>query len=504
MITISGNRHCLVRITAADREKLERLIFQRYPNKEWGTFFRFGYRRTSWGLAVSFVDALPPRPGDLDRRSGIVEFRSGYILHAQLEVEQGALGIGVVHSHPQGCAVHPSKLDDDMDAYFGEEFPAYSKQAPYVSLIFSRGRDGKCRFSGRVNDGGKWLLATELLTVGIELQREQSSLKTIVPSLNGKMFTTKDGARESINCRLEQLVGKDGAMKLASAKVAIIGCSGTASPMAHALVRAGVRKFVLIDPQRFSPSNLERLHGSTADDLNEEPLPFKVSIVRRLINDIAPDAHVTALVGNALDEEVLDELLTCDLVLGCTDTQHGRAFLGDLASHYLLPSIDVGVRMRAKNGKLTEQVAEIVAYEPRQPCPFCQRRINQNALTDELVTDQERNRRQTAAAEAEAKGLDGKQYWGGQIPQELTVGYQTATVANIAAGYAIGWATGASAMPHRRFQFDPAMPFLGVVPADGAHQPDCTCLQTTGFADQARADRSVSRPSHWSSARVLE
>src|SRR5271170_1126182 len=60
-------------------------------------------------------------------------------------------------------------------------------------------------------------------------------------------------------------------------------------------------------------------------------------------------------------------------------------------------------------------------------------------------------------------------------------------------GYAEGWITGASAMPHQRFQFDLGMPLLGVVPADKPRKQECSCNWTKGWGDQARAERSVSK-----------
>src|SRR4051812_11313866 len=110
MKNLSSNKSCLLRITAADREKLEKLLFKRYPRQEWGTFFRFGYRVTSWGLHITFVDVLVPRPGDLDRNSAIVEFDAGYILRAQLGLAVTGLGTGVVHSHPQDSSTAASSL----------------------------------------------------------------------------------------------------------------------------------------------------------------------------------------------------------------------------------------------------------------------------------------------------------------------------------------------------------------------------------------------------------
>jgi hypothetical protein len=243
------------------------------------------------------------------------------------------------------------------------------------------------------------------------------------------------------------------------------------------------------------------MHGSTWQDVESKPL--KVEILRRLILEINPEAEVTIIRGNVLDEVVLDALLRCDLVLGCTDSQHSRAALGDYASHYLLPCIDAAVLMRAKNGQLTEQVGELARYSPGEPCPWCLGRINQKALAYELMTNEEREQRAQAAAEAIQRGIDGAQYWGEKPPRELTVGYLTSAVGAMQAGYAEGWITGSSSMPHQRFQFDLGMPLLGVVPAQKARRPECSCNRTKGWSDQARADRSVTMPPHWEKAALL-
>src|ERR1041384_4647575 len=122
MIKLSRNRICVIRITGRDRRRLEKLLFKRYPNREWGSFFRFGYRMTSQGMHVTFVEVLEPRADDLKRTRCIVEFSADYILRTQLALDETALGVGVIHSHPEGCGTGASALDDDMDAYFSTEF----------------------------------------------------------------------------------------------------------------------------------------------------------------------------------------------------------------------------------------------------------------------------------------------------------------------------------------------------------------------------------------------
>jgi ThiF family len=487
MQSFANKKNCLFRITATDREKLQKLLFKRYPHHEWGSFFRFGYRVTPWGIHVSFVDAIEPQPGDLKLDSGIVEFDARYILRAQLALADMKLGIGVIHSHPEDCSTFASSLDDDMDAYFSGEFAAYGDGRPYVSLRVALTSEGKFKFNGEAWVGGEQIRVTDWLTVGTELQREPAEFC----SMKGNAISDADER----TARLTELVGQR-AGKLNGAGVGVIGCSGLGSPVVHVLVRAGVRRFVLVDPKYFAPSNHERMHGSTWRDLDAKPL--KIEILRRLILEIDPTAKVTMLRGNVLDDVVLDEILRCDLVLGCTDSQHSRAALGDYASHYLLPCIDAAVLMRAKYAKLTEQVGELARYSPDEPCPWCLGRIDQKALAYELMTEEEREQRARAAAEAIERGVDGAQYWGDKPPRELTVGYMTTTVGAIQAGYAEGWITGAATMPHQRFQFDLGMPLFGVVPVDKKRKPECSCNWTKGWADQARAERSVTKPAHWS------
>lgn len=490
------SKYCLFRILKSDREKLERLIFQRYPAKEWGTFFRFGFRRTTWGLAASFVAAERPNPGDLDRSSPVTVFRSRYILRAHHIVEDSSLAAGVIHSHPLGFATFPSSSDDDMDGYYGEELCRYGKGKPYASIIFARDRHGTFRFTGRVFDCGEWYPVTELLTVGDELQRDEAQVFAEEES-EAEPAMPDAPLEESTIARLESLLGRAASKRLSKAKVGIIGCSGTGSPVAELLARAGIQHFVLVDPQYFAPSNLERMHGSRFADAQARSPLTKVEIAARHIREINPNAEMTCLQGNILDEMVLDALLECDLLMGCTDSQHGRAALGDIAAHYLVPSIDVAVTMRAKDGKLKVQLAEICQHAPHLPCPFCMGRIDPRDLGYELMNDEERKWRKEAAKDARAKGIDGAQYWGDDPPQELTVGYMTTMAGSLAAGYAQHWLTGASTMPHQGFQFDVGWTKLGVTPIDKPRNPECTCGRTIGFADQARADRSVSRPPHW-------
>jgi len=139
-----------------------------------------------------------------------------------------------------------------------------------------------------------------------------------------------DSDEESVTARLEQLYGKSAARKLRESRVGIIGCSGTGSPAIECLARAGVGEFVIVDYQRFGRSNLERIHGSRFAHTQRNPLPYKVELMAEMIWEINSAARVMAFVGNILDDEILGELLRCDLLLGAPTRIMGAQLLATL------------------------------------------------------------------------------------------------------------------------------------------------------------------------------
>ena len=487
---------CLVRIREADLAKLEKHLFQRYPRREWGTFFRFGFRRTSWGIVVCFVDGLWPGPGDLDRQTALTTFHEDYsrrAFHESANVD--GLAIGVVHSHPVGCLVRPSDLDDDMDEYFARELTSFSNGRPYCSLIFERSDRG-LSFSGRIYDRGQWLSVSSMISVGQTVSRWQSQLVPFTAS-------TIESEFESPTARLQSLLGALSEQCLQNSTVGIVGNSGTGSPSVEVLARARVGNFVVVDPQRLSASNLERLHGSEWRHLSFNPLPYKAELMREMIHSINPNANVVPMAGNVLHPNVIDQLLRCDIILGCTDSVHGRVALDELSRHYLVPVVDVGVRMDGAKGMLTEQLVNISGYQPGLPCAFCRGSVNPYVMSYELMSENERREKEEQAADAAGRGVEADQYWKGRPRQLHTVGYLTTTAGAMVAGYVEGALTGSFGMPHSEFQFDMGQERFGFVASSLEFRQNCNCQSQLGWGDAATAVKNVAIPTHWSRRAVL-
>ncbi len=75
-----------------------------------------------------------------------------------------------------------------------------------------------------------------------------------------------------------------------------------------------------------------------------------------------------------------------------TDTHGSRAVVNDLASTYLLPVIDVGVRVGDREGLLCGLVAEVRILTSATPCLWCRGTLNGNVIHAENLTASERHR----------------------------------------------------------------------------------------------------------------
>ena len=85
-------------------------------------------------------------------------------------------------------------------------------------------------------------------------------------------------------------------------------------------VRAGLSLLVIINPDVIDRSNLERIRGSVPSHARiKSP---KVAVARELVRKIDSSIEVIALIGKLPQSEVIDTVVSSDVVLGCTDKQY--------------------------------------------------------------------------------------------------------------------------------------------------------------------------------------
>ena len=479
----------LVRMPRSVTERMESLLVCRYPYAEWMTFIRFGWTVRDGKLLVTVSELVEPRPGDLDDSVGHVRIDEPYSLRAVLAAERDQLGLGVIHSHPEGCAPRPSEIDDDMDAYYANYFESFLGPRPYVSLIFSRDGSGRRAYSGRAWLGGKEYAVDKVVVVGDKIDAVWCSRSAAVPT----HVARRTG-------RAADTYGREAMNRLWNSTVAVVGVGGTGSAAAHVLARSGIGRLVLVDDDRLDETNIERVHGSYAEDAPVNPL--KVVLARDNAKRICPEMDVVPVVGNCLHLLAQDFLLQADLILSCTDTNHSRVGLAELAYRYGVPVIDVAVQLEGRAGIVGAEVIQFTRYAPGLPCPYCRNLVNAWRLQVELMSDGEKQRRCQEAAAAVARGEPGDAYWRGEPPQILTVGHLTSAAGSMAAAYALNMLAGTAMMPDAHFQIDILRDGFDFVSVNATPRGGCACAEVQCRADQAAARSVISAPSHWAPARL--
>ena len=247
-----------------------------------------------------------------------------------------------IHSHPGGMETF-SAFDDESDASFLSSVSTFLEDMqPHTSAVML-----PCgRIFARVLDAKGEFHPVELVSmVGEDLTLWYSGNFREVPEFarrHAQVFGTA-----TVDC-------------LRRMCIAVIGCSGTGTPLIEQLVRLGVGHLVLVDPDRSEWKNLNRMYMTKAADANLGR--SKVEVLAEAIGNIGLGTEVLPLAKNLATPKVVRVVAACDLVFGCTDSFAARDLLNRLATFYTLPYIDLGVQLRALPNGGIDQITGAVHY----------------------------------------------------------------------------------------------------------------------------------------------
>ena len=166
--------------------------------------------------------------------------------------------------------------------------------------------------------------------------------------------------------RNQQVFGEATTRLLRNLSVAVVGVSGTGSPVAELLLRLGVGELVLVDPDVVQRHNLNRILHATAADA--EAKRKKVDVVGLALDRAGLPTRVVRLSCDLGHADAIRCISRCDVLMGCVDGASGRAILEEISAHYLLPYVDAGVRIDADGHGGIDKVSHAVHYvQPDRP-----------------------------------------------------------------------------------------------------------------------------------------
>jgi hypothetical protein len=286
---------------------------------------------------------LIPYDECLSRKADYLNWSTASIHKYFEKICNSDMAIIKIHSHPNGLNKF-SALDDASDIeFFSSVFGWSINEKPHGSVVMLP--DG--RLFGR-------LFYSDLHNEKIE--------RFIVSGDKIEVFSElKESLSIGFAERTIQAFGEATYLKMNNFRVGVVGCSGTGSIVIEQLVRLGVGKLLLIDPDVIEEKNLNRILNSTNEDAKKNKT--KVTAIRDAIIRIGLGTIVDVFEDNLYDSvEALKSLLKCDVIFGCLDSVDGRYLLNQLSTFYLIPYIDLGVKLEADGLGGINQICGSVHY----------------------------------------------------------------------------------------------------------------------------------------------
>jgi len=302
----------------------------------------------------------------------------GYVRFLAEAESLGCVAIWV-HTHPGlESPPRPSEHDWEVDRQIADLFRLRSGSSYYGTLIFSPRPEGLA-FSGHIQSEGSPQMPIERLwQVGDRFRLTRSFL---LPA--SEVHADFDRNVRALGGAVQRTLG--------DLRVGVVGCGGTGSAVAEQLVRLGVRNLVLFDPDELSGSNVTRVYGSTAGDIGKS----KVDTLAAHLKRIAPDTKCHLVRSMITMLPAARRLCSCDVVFGCTDDNAGRLVLSRFSTYMLTPVFDSGVLVSSDaSGILRGIDGRVTSLVTGQACLVCRGRIDLARAGAELLTPDERRRRE--------------------------------------------------------------------------------------------------------------
>lgn len=274
------------------------------------------------------------------------EFVSWKTIDIQLLLEEAhskGLALIKIHSHFIVDS-NFSTLDDISDkSFFDSVYGWTNNELPHASIIMY----GDGSLKGRIVKRN--LSFQNVIKFSVVGESIEVFSKTLSNPIN-KAFD-----------RNAQAFGGKTVNSLKEMKIGVVGCSGTGSPLIEMLVRLGVGNLVLVDPDVMGPENLNRIYGSTMEDVKANK--SKVEVISKHIDSIDIGTNVITF-DCCLQEsrEAVNELASCDFLFGCVDSFEGRHYLNLISTYYLVPLIDIGVKLNADGKGGVESIIGNIHY----------------------------------------------------------------------------------------------------------------------------------------------
>jgi molybdopterin/thiamine biosynthesis adenylyltransferase len=282
------------------------------------------------------------------------------------------LSLILTHTHPFAKEAHFSSIDDEGERVLMPALFSRTGDCPHGALVLT---SDDCAARIWTKPNAKPPRMSPVIEVGRNLRIHDPNRESS-PAISNQFD------------RSVRAFGAEGQATLASLSIAIVGLGGIGSFVAEQLAHLGVRKLLLLDPDVLEETNLNRVVGATRQRIGHP----KVEIAAELIRRTNPEINVTAINGNVIMSNDARRLLSSDFLFCCTDSHGSRAVINQLAYQYVIPTVDLGVRVQVRSGRIESVTGRIQMLAPGLPCLVCHNLLDSEEVRRDLLSEEARAR----------------------------------------------------------------------------------------------------------------
>lgn len=348
-------------------EELVNYFFSAAPARERAAYLLCGISKTDAEQRLLVRRVIPVPDSDLLQQSDRhLSIPSRSFLSAMKQADRELAAFVFVHSHPEGMPDHSDQDDREEPGLFRTAYNRIStSEAVHASLVMS---------SPALPRGRIWLDHGGPCPIDL------------VRVLGRRFhFCFRDGFDPDYDAsffdRAVRAFGPDLLPLLRRLKVGVVGAGGTGSAVIELLFRLGVGQLIIADGQKLDRSNVSRVFGSSARDVG---VP-KVELMARNGKHIGLGTAVEPIEKDITFASAMKRFRDCDVVFGCTDDQWGRSILTQFAIEYLVPVIDLGVKIDSVDGVIRAIPGRITMLMSGLPCLYCRRQITAAGISAEML-----------------------------------------------------------------------------------------------------------------------
>ncbi len=320
-----------------------------------------------------------PGKGDLLSHSSVSVTPSGDFMESVLaEAAQRQSTVLEIHTHPGSSAPIFSSVDLDHGLDNGRFLK--SCHTRFCMMVIGAEGFSLMEYNGESDS----LQSPQAAAISV---MDRGGVTRVMPVIEPQF----DGqSAESVD-RQVRIWGAQCQHRIETTVAGIVGLGGTGSALLQMLARAGVRKFVLCDPDNVERSNLSRLPYVFPGDDGKKKTRVAASYLRKIAKEVSVETV------NDRIQDATDAFRSCDVLFGCADNDGARLSMNEVSLKYFIPYIDTGTEIFLESGKVRDMGGQVRIVIPSATgCLECAGAIDRGEAAASLLSADERALREAA------------------------------------------------------------------------------------------------------------